>query len=76
MRRFTLGDGTMTRPILLLASLSLLLVSVATAQAPAVDTETCDIDSVAGMVWRGRVDRMPLSQLAAYLAPVFWFSPD
>lgn len=38
--------------------------------------EACDLDEVPGMVWHGRTRRMPIDQFAAYLAPVFWFSPD
>lgn len=66
----------MKRPALLLLPMLLLLASVAAAQAAAVPAQACDIDSVAGMVWRGRAGTMPLSRLAAYIAPVFWFSPD
>ena len=29
-----------------------------------------------GVVWRGRVGTMTLQQLASYVAPVFWLSPD
>ena len=65
----------MTRAVLLLPAL-LLLASAAAAQTAAPPATTCDIDSVAGMVWRGRATEMPLSRLAAYVAPVFWFSPD
>jgi hypothetical protein len=60
----------------LLLSAFLLLASGAAAQTAAVPASTCDIDSVAGMVWRGRATQLPLSRLAAYVAPVFWFSPD
>jgi hypothetical protein len=62
-------------PVLLLPAL-LLLVAGAQAQVAAAPGATCDIDSVAGMVWSGRDATMPLSRLAAYVAPVFWFSPD
>lgn len=66
----------MKRPALLLLTMPLLLASVAAAQAAAAPAIACNIDSVAGMVWRGRATQMPLSRLAAYIAPVFWFSPD
>ena len=39
---------------------------------------TCDFSSVPGAVWWGTEaeGRMSLAQLAAYIAPVYWFSPD
>jgi hypothetical protein len=67
----------MRRPWLLLP-VALLLARAAVAQdgtaTPLADT--CDIDRVPGMVWHGRDATIPLDRLAAYLAPVFWFSPD
>ena len=29
-----------------------------------------------GVLWRGGLGTMTLQQLASYVAPVFWFSPD
>jgi hypothetical protein len=58
-------------------ALALALAPRAAAQdSAAVPGSTCNIDRVPGMVWRGRSRRMPLDRFAAYLAPVFWFSPD
>ena len=36
----------------------------------------CDFSHIPGAVWWGTQRSMTLSQLAAYLAPVYWFSPD
>jgi len=36
----------------------------------------CDFSSVPGAVWWGTEGRMSLEQLASYIAPVYWFSPD
>ena len=36
----------------------------------------CDFSDVPGVVWWGTDGRMTLEQLAAYVAPVYWFSPD
>ena len=41
------------------------------------DTLRCgNYDQVQAVVWFGREPRMTLSRLAAYCAPVVWFSPD
>jgi hypothetical protein len=37
---------------------------------------SCDFSSVPGVVWWGTERRMTMKQLAAYAAPVYWFSPD
>jgi hypothetical protein len=42
----------------------------------AVPQGTCDFSDVPGAVWWGTQRRMPLEQIARYLAPVYWFSPD
>ncbi len=36
----------------------------------------CDFSSLPGAVWWGTEGRMSLERLAAYIAPVYWFSPD
>ena len=43
----------------------------ARAQGP-----SCDFSDVPGAVWWGTDAEMTLGRLAAYLAPVYWFSPD
>jgi hypothetical protein len=37
---------------------------------------TCDFSSIPGVVWFGTQRQMTLNQLASYVAPVYWFSPD
>jgi hypothetical protein len=48
--------------------------------APALQAQTgsgqCDFSDIPGVVWWGTQSRMTMGQLAAYLAPVYWFSPD
>lgn len=36
----------------------------------------CDYSAVPGVIWWGTERRMSLERLAAYAAPVYWFSPD
>jgi hypothetical protein len=36
----------------------------------------CDFSDVPGVVWWGSPRQMTVAELAAYAAPVFWFSPD
>ncbi len=36
----------------------------------------CDFSSLPGAVWWGTEGRLSIEQLAAYIAPVYWFSPD
>jgi hypothetical protein len=38
--------------------------------------EACDYSEVPGVIWWGTERRMSLERLAAYAAPVYWFSPD
>jgi hypothetical protein len=45
------------------------------AAAPGQDTR-CRLGNVRGVVWHGTETVLPLSRLAAYAAPVYWFSPD
>jgi len=70
-----------------MTSARLWLVTMALAVAPAVaaaedgqgvgTAKGCDeLFRVPGIVWRGTSASMALQQLAAYAAPVFWFSPD
>ncbi len=48
-----------------------------TAQAQS-DTPACDCDysSIPGVIWWGPQGEMTVAELAAYAAPVIWFSPD
>lgn len=41
--------------------------------APACD---CDFSGLPGIIWWGSPREMTVAELAAYAAPVFWFSPD
>ncbi len=58
----------------------LILVSVplvAPAQTSAGrDRCDCDLGDLEGVVWWGDRDEMTVAELAAYVAPVIWFSPD
>jgi hypothetical protein len=36
----------------------------------------CDFTNVPGVVWFGTQRTMTLNELASYVAPVYWFSPD
>jgi hypothetical protein len=36
----------------------------------------CDFSDVPGVVWWGTRSQLTLSELASYIAPVYWFSPD
>jgi hypothetical protein len=38
--------------------------------------QACDFSDVPGAVWWGTRRRMTLEEVASYMAPVFWFSPD
>ena len=50
---------------------------VALAQTSAGrDTCDCDLGGLEGVVWWGDRDEMTVAELAAYVAPVIWFSPD
>jgi hypothetical protein len=42
------------------------------------DTQACDCDfsSIPGVIWWGSPKNMTVAELAAYAAPIFWFSPD
>ena len=49
------------------------------ATATAANAQTggqCSFRDVPGAVWWGTSSQMTLGRLAAYLAPVYWFSPD
>jgi hypothetical protein len=45
-----------------------------TAVAPS--QQSCDFSDLPGVVWWGTQRQMTLEQLAHYLAPVYWLSPD
>ena len=52
--------------------LALLLAVVSTRAA----AQRCDFSKVPGVVWWGGESRMTAARFAAYMAPIFWFSPD
>jgi hypothetical protein len=57
--------------------LALLLFAVPTVQAqPGTLACGCDFSMVPGAVYWGSEREMTVSELVAYAAPVFWFSPD
>lgn len=39
-------------------------------------TPCCDFSEVPGVVWYGNDPKMTIRELASYVAPVYWFSPD
>jgi hypothetical protein len=46
-------------------------------QQPASTARGCDeLFQIPGLAWRGSNGTMTLEQLASYVAPVLWFSPD
>jgi len=47
-----------------------------TPEAPRRDRECCDLEGVKGLVWTGADPVMTFTELAAYCAPILWFSPD
>lgn len=58
-----------------------LLMSLALSgtRAPArepTEDGACELGSLPGVVWHGTEPRLTLARLAAYLAPIYWFSPD
>ncbi len=57
--------------------LALLVFVVPAAQAqPGTLPCGCEFSKVPGAVWWGSNSQMSVADLAAYAAPVFWFSPD
>jgi hypothetical protein len=74
--RSFIEDLSMHSRWLVLPALVVIASSAAAQDETSAVHEACDIDDVPGMVWHGRTTRVPLDRLAAYLAPVFWFSPD
>ena len=62
----------------LAAGLLLLVPFVAAAQrTPARRTTgACDVSAAPMVVWWGTETQLPVARVAAYLAPIFWFSPD
>lgn len=59
---------------ILAAALAALLTPRLAAQQPS--TARCDFSDVPGVIWWGTEVHMSLSRLAAYAAPIYWFSPD
>ncbi|MBF5043335.1 hypothetical protein FGE12_13135 [Aggregicoccus sp. 17bor-14] len=45
-------------------------------EARAAQAAPCRLSAVRGVIWHGAQTVLPLSRLAAYAAPVYWFSPD
>jgi hypothetical protein len=75
-------DVVMTKRIhaltwVLVLVLPLFIASVANSQ-PAADTTSCNCDfsEVSGAVWWGSNPEMTVQELASYVAPILWFSPD
>jgi hypothetical protein len=58
----------------LLAVLALFLTGQLAAQAG--NSPGCDLSVAPGYLWSGTDPEMPVSRLAALVAPIFWFSPD
>jgi len=59
--------------------LFLLAAAYVTGAAPVANAQTggrCNFSDVPGAVWWGTNSQMTVGQLAAYVAPVYWFSPD
>jgi len=52
------------------------LLALACPAAAAAQGQRCDFSKVPGVVWWGARAEMPVARLAAYLAPILWFSPD
>lgn len=47
------------------------------ARTPAASGDaTCDYSDVPGIVWWGTDPQMEIDRFAAYVAPIYWFSPD
>ena len=56
---------------------SQIAVTPAMGQQPATTARGCDeLFQAPGVAWRGSNGTMTLEQLASYVAPVLWFSPD
>jgi hypothetical protein len=57
--------------------LSQVAVTPAMGQQPATTARGCEeLFQAPGVAWRGSNGTMTLEQLASYVAPVFWLSPD
>ena len=71
------GAGvTFRAPVIRLAASFLALVLWLCPVDGIAQSTVCAPDTFPGIAWRGADRHMPVSQLAAYLAPIFWFSPD
>ena len=65
------------RLVVLVLAIVLGLGGVSPAAArPAPLACGCDFSEVPGAIWWGGPREMTVAELAAYAAPVFWFSPD
>ena len=53
-----------------------LLMLLACPCVVAAQKSRCDFSNVPGVVWWGTEKQMPVARLAAYMAPVLWFSSD
>jgi len=74
------GHRTMRAAVLLLASLAGAHASPAGAAKhvfiDAASLKCCEYESVPGLVYVGPRNEFTFQELAAYAAPVLWFSPD
>jgi hypothetical protein len=79
----TKGAATVTRAfktLLALATSVMPSVGLAAAQPSAPHAAECcthpHLAEQYGIIWTGHATKMPIERLAAYAAPVVWFSPD
>jgi len=69
--------GLMRRALGLLLAVLMSQHALASEGAAAPRQEQpCRLETLRGVVWHGTQTVLPLSRLAAYAAPVYWFSPD
>jgi hypothetical protein len=58
------------------ALMAVVVSSLIPLAAAAQSGQRCDFSEVPGVVWWGTESQMTLARLAAYMAPILWFSPD
>jgi hypothetical protein len=54
----------------------LFLAALITTTSAAAQQAQCDFSDVPGAVWWGSRSQMTVREMASYMAPVYWFSPD
>jgi len=59
-----------------LATVLLLAIAAAPAASQIPKREGCNLARLPGVVWWGTDTTLAFDRLAAYAAPIFWFSPD